>query len=104
MLASDVADDYSLYFRYENNIIKFKNANYSNKLGAINVDKMSGLNIIACKIKGFTYGVLANSLENTLITANTFENLYIGGIKVNVSTKNSTFTIVSYLLTSANIF
>jgi len=76
----------------KNNIIKFKNANYSNKLGAINVDKMSGLNIIACKIKGFTYGVLANSLENTLITANTFENLYIGGIKVNVSTKNSTFS------------
>lgn len=76
----------------KNNIIKFKNTNYSNKLGAINVDKMSGLNIIACKIKGFTYGVLANSLENTLITANTFENLYIGGIKVNVSTKNSTFS------------
>lgn len=83
---------FNIESKINNNIIEFNNANYSNKLGAINVDEISGLNIIDCSFEGFSYGVLANSVENALVTASDFKNLYIGGIKVNVSTRNSTFS------------
>jgi len=76
----------------KNNIIAFKNVNYNNKLGAINIDTISGLNLIDCAFDGFSYGVLANSIDNALVTNSTFKNLYIGAIKINKSTKNSTFS------------
>jgi len=76
----------------KNNIIEFNNENYSKNLAAINIDEISGLNVIGCSFEGFSYGIKANSIENTLITASSFKNLFIGAIKVETSTKNSTFS------------
>ena len=76
----------------KNNIIEFENENYKKDFGAINIDEISGINIIDCSFEGFSYGVLANSIENALVISSTFKELYIGAIKVNVSTKNSTFS------------
>lgn len=89
---SFVGLSFNMDSKINNNIITFTNSYYLNNMACINADEISGLNVIACKFNGFSYGINTNLLENSVITSNTFTNLYVGGIKVNNSTRNSTIS------------
>lgn len=78
--------------RMDNEKITFDNPNYNFTFGAINAKNLEGLNIVACSFKGFSYGLKLEKIENSLITSNDFEKLYVGGIYVTKNTKNSTFS------------
>lgn len=73
-------------------VVKFVNDNYNYKLGCINSQKSQGLKIIACNFKGFSYGVKCEELENALITASKFDELFVGGIEVTKSAQNTTIS------------
>lgn len=75
-----------------NGIISFEENSYKENLGGINADKISGLNVIGCSFSGFTTGIKIKDAENCLFTGNRFTKLYIGGIEVTNSIKNSTIS------------
>lgn len=75
-----------------NGVISFEENNYNKNFGGINADKISGLNVIGCSFNGFTTGIKINNAENCLFTGNTFTKLFVGGIEVTNSIKNSTIS------------
>lgn len=83
---------FNLDSEIKNNVIEFQNKNYNENLAAINFESVEGLNLINCSFKGYSYGVLGNSVTNALITGNTFNNLYVGGIKIDESISNTTLS------------
>lgn len=76
----------------ENNQVKFENNNYNYSFGAINCGEVKGLNVISCGFTGFSYGIKVNNLENSVISANSFNKLFVGAIEVNNNTKNTTIS------------
>jgi len=76
----------------KNNIIEFENKNINYKLGAINFDDITGLNVISCNFTGYSHGIIGNTASNLNITSNNFKNLLIGAIKINNSISNSSIS------------
>ncbi len=82
-----------------NSVINFEENKYKGIFGGINADKISGLNIIGCSFSGFRTGIKIKDADNCLFTGNCFTKLYVGGIEVTNSIKNSTISknIITYI-------
>lgn len=82
-----------------NSVISFEENKYKGIFGGINADKISGLNVIGCSFSGFRTGIKIKDAENCLFTGNCFTKLYVGGIEVTNSIKNSTISknIITYI-------
>lgn len=82
-----------------NSVISFEENKYKGIFGGINADKISGLNVIGCSFSGFRTGIKIKDADNCLFTGNCFNKLYVGGIEVTNSIKNSTISknIITYI-------
>lgn len=82
-----------------NSVISFEENKYKGIFGGINADKISGLNVIGCSFSGFRTGIKIKDANNCLFTGNCFTKLYVGGIEVTNSIKNSTISknIITYI-------
>mgnify|MGYP004507834945 FL=1 len=82
-----------------NSVISFEENKYKGIFGGINADKISGLNVIGCSFSGFRTGIKIKDADNCLFTGNCFTKLYVGGIEVTNSIKNSTISknIITYI-------
>ena len=82
-----------------NSVISFEENKYKGIFGGINADKISGLNVIGCSFSGFGTGIKIKDADNCLFTGNCFTKLYVGGIEVTNSIKNSTISknIITYI-------
>lgn len=72
--------------------ISFDNPNYNLNLAGINAKSIDGLNIVACEITGFSYGILVETLNNAMITGNNLEKILVGAIYVTNSIEDSTIS------------
>lgn len=76
----------------KNNIISFDDTKYNYLLAGINAESIKGLKVISCKFTGFATAIKIKDVENSFICGNSFTKLYVGGIEVTNSIKNSTIS------------